>query len=77
VKQLTLESLNEALTELAAICKEKGVPVSIENPKINVYFSEYALPEACYIPKLGIVCKDQAALERYLAKVEVARLRCE
>lgn len=74
--ELTLQSLNETLTKVEAYCREHNIPATIKDTKIPVYFSPYALPEASYVPTIGIVCRDQAALDRYLARVERARLRC-
>lgn len=76
-EQLTLDNLKIALAEFEKQCQLRGIPAVITNPTIPVFFSCFALPEAVYIPTIGIMCRDQAALDRYLERVDVARKACE
>lgn len=76
-EELAVQNLVGALEELESLSTGLGLPVALINPGIPVYFSPYALPEATYVPAIGIVCLDEAALDRYRAKVKIAKDACD
>ena len=73
-ESLTIDALNDLLDHIRRTC---GEPMRMEDVRIPIYISPYGLPEATYVPGVGIVCKDQAAVDRYKERVRLAAEACE